>query len=101
MTAGRDIRHLSARVPGELAEQLEGLRRRMRLKYLSDALVLALERGLDALERERDGHHRLDVQVARIDHLMVTAVAILNVVHELDPEAVAEMRRRVLGQFGG
>lgn len=101
MTAGRDIRHLSARVPADLAVRLEVLQRRMRLKYLSDALVAALERGLDALERERAGHARLDVQVARIDHLMVTAVAILNVVHELDPEAVAGMRRSILERLDG
>jgi hypothetical protein len=100
MMASREIRHLSARVPADLAERLEVLRARLRAKHLSDALVLALERGLDALEREAAGHVRLDVRIARIDHLMVTAVAILNVVHELDPEAVVEMREAVLRRVG-
>ena len=93
------MRHVSARLPAVLAEQVELVRVRQRLRHFSDGLAFVLDRGLDAIAGERMKPERLETMVARIDDLAVTIVAILNLAHELDPQAVAETRDLVLEQL--
>lgn len=92
-------RHVSARLPEVLAEQVELVRVRQRLRHFSDGLAYVLDRGLDAIAHERRKPERLETMVARIDDLAVTIVAILNLVHELDPVAVEATRAQVLEQL--
>lgn len=100
MTGERRTRHVSARVPEELAAQVELIQARHDLRHYSDALAFVLDRGLDALAEQRRRPHRLEATLARIDELVVTVVAILNVVHDLDPAAVERTRERVLDAYG-
>ena len=93
------MRHVSARLPAVLAEQVELVRVRQRLRHFSDGLAYVPDRGLDAIAGERMKPERLEAMVARIDDLAVTIVAILNLAHELDPQAVAETRDLVLEQL--
>lgn len=92
-------RHVSARLPEVLAEQVELVRVRQRLRHFSDGLAYVLDRGLDAIANECRKPERLETMVARIDDLAVTIVAILNLVHELDPAAVEATRALVLEQL--
>ena len=92
-------RHVSARLPEVLAEQVELVRVRQRLRHFSDGLAYVLDRGLEAIANERRKPERLETMVARIDDLAVTIVAILNLVHELDPAAVGATRALVLEQL--
>lgn len=92
-------RHVSARLPEVLAEQVELVRVRQRLRHLSDGLAYVLDRGLDAIANERRKPERLEAMVARIDDLAVTIVAILNLAHELDAGAVEATRVLVLEQL--
>lgn len=92
-------RHVSARLPEVLAEQVELVRVRQRLRHFSDGLAYVLDRGLDAIANERRKPERLEATVARIDDLAVTIVAILNLAHELDAQAVEETRALVLDQL--
>jgi hypothetical protein len=92
-------RHVSARLPEVLADQVELVRVRQRLRHYSDGLAYVLDRGLDAIANERRKPERLETMVARIDDLAVTIVAILNLAHELDAAAVEETRRLVLEQL--
>lgn len=99
MTGERRTRHVSARLPEELAAQVEIVRARQDLRHYSDALAFVLDRGLDALAEQRRRPYRLEATLARIDELVVTLVAILNVVHDLDPAAVERTRERVLDAY--
>lgn len=92
-------RHVSARLPEVLAEQVELVRVRQRLRHFSDGLAYVIDRGLDAIANERRKPERLEATVARIDDLAVTIVAILNLTHELDAGAVEETRALVLEQL--
>ena len=92
-------RHASARLPEALAEQVELVRVRQRLRHFSDGLAYVLDRGLDAIADERRKPERLETMVARIDDLVVTIVAVLNLVHELDAGAVEATRTLVLEQL--
>ncbi|HEY0834322.1 MAG TPA: hypothetical protein VGE72_10485 [Azospirillum sp.] len=90
-------RHVSVRLPEVLAHQVELVRGRQRLRHFSDALVYALDRGLAAIAREGLKPDRLEILVTRIDDLLITVLAILNVAHEgLDEAAVREMRAAIL-----
>lgn len=95
----RRTHHLSARIPTGLMEQVELVRVRRRLRHGSDALVHVLDRGLEAIASERAKPDRLEAMVARIDDLTITMLAILNLVHDLDPEAVAETRAAILDKL--
>lgn len=99
MTTASDLtrtRPVSARLPEVLAVHVERVQARLGLRHFSDALIYVLDRGLDAIAQEHAKPDRLEAMMARVDHFAVTTVAILNVVHDLDPEAVAETRETVL-----
>jgi hypothetical protein len=49
-----------------------------------------LDKGLGMIAREARKPERLEAMVARTEDLVVTVVAILNLVHELDPAAVEQ-----------
>ncbi|HET8727756.1 MAG TPA: hypothetical protein VFO41_09620 [Alphaproteobacteria bacterium] len=93
-------RHISVRVPELLAHQVDLIRARQRLRHYSDAVIYVLDRGLDAIANERRKPERMEAMVARTDDLTITIVAILNLVHDLDPAAVAQTRALVLEQLG-
>lgn len=92
-------RHVSARLPNALAEQVELVRARRNLRHFSDALAFVVDRGLDALARLDRKPERLESMVARTEDLAVTIVAVLNLVHDLDPGAVERTREAVLAQL--
>lgn len=95
----RKLRHISARIPAVLARQIEILQERHCLPHLSHALVLVVDRGLAALARERAEDEQIETTILRIEDMAVTTLAILNAVHDLDPEAVAEARRDILEEW--
>jgi hypothetical protein len=99
MKEERRIRHVSARLPEALAAQVDLVRARLELRHYSDALAHVLDRGLDAIAEERRRPRRLEAVLARIDELVVTLVAIQNVVHVLDPATVERTRERVLEAY--
>ena len=93
-------RPISARIPVLLADQLALVQTRQGLRTLSDALIHVLDKGLDAIAHERAKTERLEATVARIDDLLITVVAVLNLVHDLDPAAVAETKAAIHERLG-
>ncbi|NYZ16936.1 hypothetical protein HL658_30705 [Azospirillum sp. RWY-5-1] len=93
-------RPISARVPTVIADQIELVQTRQGLRTLSDAVIHVLDKGLDAIAGERAKTERLEATVARIDDLVITVVAVLNLVHDLDPAAVAETKAAVHERLG-
>lgn len=94
-----ETRHVSARLPEVLAAQIDIVRAKRGLKHYSDALAYVVDRGLDAIAALDRKPERLEAMVARTEDLTVTIVAVLNLVHELDPEAVERTRKAVLAQL--
>ncbi|MFC5355521.1 hypothetical protein [Azospirillum himalayense] len=93
-------RPVSARVPVLLADQIALVQARQGLRTLSDAVIHVLDKGLDAIAHERAKTERLEATVARIDDLLITVVAVLNLVHDLDPADVAATKAAILEQLG-
>ena len=93
-------RPVSARVPALLADQIALVQARQGLRTLSDAVIHVLDKGLDAIANERAKTERLEATVARIDDLLITVVAVLNLVHDLDPADVAATKAAILEQLG-
>ncbi|MCW2249284.1 hypothetical protein M2352_004944 [Azospirillum fermentarium] len=93
-------RPISARIPALLADQLALVQTRQGLRTLSDALIHVLDKGLDAIANERAKTERLEATVARIDDLLITVVAVLNLVHDLDPAVVAETKAAIHERLG-
>ena len=93
-------RPVSARVPTLLADQLALVQTRQGLRTLSDAVIHVLDKGLDAIANERAKTERLEATVARIDDLLITVVAVLNLVHDLDPAVVAETKAAIHERLG-
>ncbi|AWK85993.1 hypothetical protein [Azospirillum thermophilum] len=93
-------RPISARVPVPLADQIALVQTRQGLRTLSDAVIHVLDKGLDAIANERAKTERLEATIARIDDLMITVVAVLNLVHDLDPADVAATKAAVQEQLG-
>ena len=92
-------RKVTVRLPTVLGEQVELVRVRQRLASFSDGLFHVVERGLEAIANERARPERLEAMLARVDDLVVTLVAIQNLVHELDPAEVADTKAAILEQL--
>lgn len=92
-------RRVTVRLPNALGEQVELVRIRQRLATFSDGLFHVVERGLEAIANERAKPERLEAMLARMDDLVVTLVAIQNIVHELDPAEVADTKRAIVEQL--
>lgn len=95
----RKLRHISARIPAVLARQIEIVQERHRLPHFSDAVTLVIDRGLSAIARAKVEEEQIEATILRIEDMTVTALAMLNVAHDLDPEAVAETRKSILDEW--
>lgn len=98
-TDARKLHHLSARIPEALARQIGLVQERHRLPHLSDAVTLVVDRGLAAIARARVEEEQIEATILRIEDMAVTALAILNVAHDLDPAAVADTRQAILDEW--
>ncbi|MBF5094205.1 hypothetical protein F1643_06605 [Azospirillum sp. INR13] len=95
----RKLRHISARIPEALARQVEIIQERHRLRHFSDAVTLVIDHGLSALARARVEEDQIEATILRIEDMMVTQLALLNVGLEVDAEAVAETRAAILEEW--
>lgn len=95
----RKLRHVSARIPEALARQVEIVQERHRLRHYSDAVTLVIDHGLSALARARVEEDQIEATILRIEDMMVTQLALLNVGLEVDAEVVAETRTAILEEW--
>ncbi|MFP5516915.1 MAG: hypothetical protein ACLGJC_28010 [Alphaproteobacteria bacterium] len=95
----RTLRHVSARIPEALARQIEIVQERHRLRHFSDAVTLVVDRGLSALARARVEEDQIEATILRIEDMMITQLALLNVGLTVDAEAVAETRAVILEEW--
>ncbi|CAO3456148.1 hypothetical protein GAY33_03100 [Azospirillum brasilense] len=93
------LRHISARIPEALARQIEIVQERHRLRHFAEAVALVVDRGLSALARARVEEDQIEATILRIEDMMVTQLALLNVGLEVDDEAVAETRAAILEEW--
>ncbi|MGQ9370704.1 hypothetical protein [Azospirillum sp. ST 5-10] len=93
------LHHISARIPAELARQIETVQERHRLRHFSEAVTLVVDRGLSALARARVEEEQIEATIFRIEDMVLTQLALLNVAHDLDPEAVAETKAAILAEW--
>jgi len=93
------LRHISARIPEVLARQVEIVQERHRLRSYAEAVALVIDRGLSALARARVEEDQIEATILRIEDMMVTQLALLNVALEVDAEAVAETRAAILEEW--
>ncbi len=95
----RKLRHISARIPEALARQVEIIQERHRLRHFSDAITLVIDHGLSALARARVEEDQIEATILRIEDMVVTQLALLNVGLEVDAEAVAETKAAILEEW--
>ena len=84
------------RLPRYLADQVDLVAATQGLQSENQALCYVLERGLGAIAGESAGHDRMETMVSRTDDLVLTVLAILNLVHDIDLEDLETAREQLL-----
>lgn len=91
---------LSIRVPASLLDRVEAAGDKAGCKNRTQATILVLQEGLDAIDRQKMKPHRLEQVTGRIEWLTATAVAILFLgFPNISSDRVAEMRTKLLKQI--
>ena len=87
---------LSVRVPKTLLDRVDAAGGRAGCKNRTQATILVLQEGLDAMDRQRTKPHRLEKVTGRIEWMTATILALLWLgFPNLSSERVAEKRREI------